>query len=97
MKLKFKPYLAVSTTSLQLSNILSTQCRPEAHNEAVCSLLLPPIDSYRDASYDNMVDALMMPKGAKKGGYVYVHFSVSSYDPDAILLLSWEKTTDVTQ
>lgn len=35
----------------------------------------PPIESYRDASYDNMVDALKVPRGAKKGDYVYIHFS----------------------
>ncbi|KAJ9483612.1 hypothetical protein VN97_g9787 [Penicillium thymicola] len=34
-----------------------------------------PVDSYRDASYDNMVDALKVPEGAKKGDFVYIHFS----------------------
>ncbi|KAI8648290.1 hypothetical protein NCS55_01498300 [Fusarium keratoplasticum] len=34
-----------------------------------------PVDSYRDPSYDNMVDALRVPEGAKKGDFIYIHFS----------------------
>ncbi|KAJ5740126.1 hypothetical protein N7533_012910 [Penicillium manginii] len=34
-----------------------------------------PVDSYRDASYDNMVDALKVPRGAKRGDFIYIHFS----------------------
>ncbi|KAI8649691.1 hypothetical protein NCS55_01431400 [Fusarium keratoplasticum] len=32
-------------------------------------------NSYRDPSYDNMVDTLKVPEGAKKGDFVYIHFS----------------------
>lgn len=34
-----------------------------------------PVDSYRDPSYDNMVDALKVPEGAKEGDFIYIHFS----------------------
>lgn len=34
-----------------------------------------PVGSYRDPSYGNMADALKVPEGAKKGDYVYIHFS----------------------
>lgn len=33
------------------------------------------VDSYRDASYENIVDALKVPRGAKEGDFMYIHFS----------------------
>lgn len=33
------------------------------------------VGSYRDPPYGNIVDALKVPKGAKKGDFVYIHFS----------------------
>ncbi|KAL8365085.1 hypothetical protein RB595_004077 [Gaeumannomyces hyphopodioides] len=34
-----------------------------------------PTDTYRSPTYDNIVDALKVPEGAKQGDFVYIHFS----------------------
>jgi hypothetical protein len=34
-----------------------------------------PMDSYRDASYDNIIDALKVPESARIGDFIYIHFS----------------------